>query len=130
MIYTNLIRHASLGINAASTVSLELLMHGKPVINFGFDPPGSKLAHHDRYVRHLKYDHYRPVAESGAVMVAMSEKDMAEMLYKGLTQPKADSEKRHQFIHKMFGDTLDGNSGRRVAEHILKLAETREESTQ
>ena len=122
LIYTNLVRHASLGINAASTVSLELLMLDKPVINFGFDPPGSNLAHHDRYVRHLEYDHYRPVAKSGAVMVAMSEKDMADMLHVGLTQPKHNSEKRRQFIQSMFGNTLDGKSGKRVAECLLKLS--------
>ena len=37
-IFTNLLRYASIGINAASTVSIELMIHNKPVINLGFDP--------------------------------------------------------------------------------------------
>jgi hypothetical protein len=122
-IYTGLMRYTSLGINAASTVSLELMMHDKPVLNLGFDPPGSKIPHHLRWSRHIDFDHYRPVAESGAVMVARSEDEVEKMLRKGLTEPKANSEKRYSFIKNMFGDTLDGNSGRRVAEQLLALAE-------
>ncbi len=124
-IYTSLLRHASLGINAASTVSLELMMHDKPVINLAFDPPGSNLPHHFRYVRHIEFDHYRPVAESGGVMVARSEADMAAMLHQGLTRPEADRDNRARFIRDMFGDTLDGGAGRRVAKTLVSLALSR-----
>jgi hypothetical protein len=121
-IYASLVKHAAMGINAASTVSLELLMHDKPVINLGFDPPGSKLPHHLRWIRHINYDHYKPVAESGAVTVAHSETDMREMLLRGLKNPKIDSEKRQHFIKKIFDNILNGRSGRRVAEHLVQLA--------
>ncbi len=122
IIYTSLLRHASLGINAASTVSLELMIHDKPVINIGYDPPGSSLPHCYRWVRHIEYDHYRPVAESGATMVARSIADMKCMIRKGLTEPQKGGTERRVFIRKMFGNTLDGNSGRRVAEKLLELA--------
>jgi hypothetical protein len=121
-IYTGLLRHASLGINAASTVSLELMMHDKPVINLGFDPPGSNLPYPHRYSRHLEFDHYQPVATSGGVMAARSEDDMYGMLIRGLTTPQAEHEQRCQFIQKMFGNTLDGKSGQRVARKLLELA--------
>lgn len=122
-IYTGLVKHAALGINAASTVSLELLMCDKPVINLGFDPPGSKLSHHLHWIRHINYDHYRLVAESGAVMVAYSENDMKKLLLKGLINPKVDSEKRQYFIKNMFDNTLDGYSGKRVAEQLINLTQ-------
>jgi hypothetical protein len=121
-IYTSLLRHASLGINAASTVSLELMMHDKPVINIGFDPPGSQLPHCYRWIRHIDFDHYQPVAVSGATMIARSETDLRNMVIRGLTEPQADSEKRRRFISGMFGSNLDGNSGKRVAEQLIKLA--------
>jgi len=121
-IYTSLLRHAALGINAASTVSLELLMHDKPVINLGFDPPGSSIPHHFRYARHIEFDHYWPVATSGAVMVARSAEDMREMLIRGLTVPEADSDRRRQFISNVFGDMLDGRAGQRVAERLAQIA--------
>lgn len=123
-VYTSLLRHASMGINAASTVSLELLMHDKPVMNIGFDPPGSNLPHYLRWARHIDFDHYRPVAESGAVMVARSTEDMRNMILRGLKHPEADSAARKRLIQQTFGDTLDGCSGERVAQCLLKLAST------
>jgi hypothetical protein len=121
-IYTSLLRHASLGINAASTVSLELMMRDKPVINIGFDPPGSHLPHCYRWVRHIEFDHYRAVAQSGATMVARNVEDMRTMIRKALADPRGGSLHRRAFIRRMFGNTLDGNSGRRVAEKLLQLA--------
>lgn len=120
-IYTSLVRHAALSINAASTVSLEFLMLDKPVINLDFDPPGSNLPACLGYSRHINFDHFRPVAESGATMVARSEDDMRRMLVRGLTQPEADRAARKAFIRKTFGVNLDGRSGTRVAEVLLSL---------
>jgi hypothetical protein len=124
-IYTNLLRHCSLGINAASTVSLELLMHNKPVINLGFDPPGSHLPEHLHWSRHIEFDHYKPVAESGAVMVARLIEDLGDMIAEGLIESNTGCESRHPFIQDMLGNFFDGNSGRRVAEQLVTLAETR-----
>jgi hypothetical protein len=124
-IYTSLLRHTSIGINTASTVSLELLMHDKPVMNIGFDPPGSQLNPLLHFERHINFDHYRPVVESSATMVARSVDDMRDMLYRGLTQPGKDSAKRKRFIQQMFGSTLDGHSGERVAQQLLDLARSK-----
>lgn len=121
-IYTSLLHHAILGINAASTVSLELMMLDKPVINLGFDPPGSQIPNCYRWVRHIEYDHYHPVAQSGGVMVARSVEDLHEMIYRGLTDPQAQREKQCAFIQAMFKDALDGKSGKRVALKLLELA--------
>lgn len=121
-IYTSLLHHCCMGINPASTVSLELMIHDKPIINLGLDPPGSNLPHHLRWMRHINFDHFKPVAESGAVMVARSEKDLKDMLIRGLTHPRLDSKKRCNFLKNMFGDKLDGNSGRWVAEALIKIA--------
>ena len=121
-IYSNLLRHCALGINAASTVSLELLMFDKPVINLDFDPPGSDLHWHMGYDRHIQFDHYKPVAESGAVMVARSVEDMRRFIRRGIEQPDADSDKRTELLDSMFGSMLDGRAGERVAETLLRLA--------
>ena len=122
-VYTNLLRHTALGINAASTVSLELMIFNKPVINLGFEPPGSNLPHWSRFARHIDYDHYRPVAASGGVMVARSLDALQAMILRGLSQPDADQEAQCRFIRGMFGYTLDGQSGRRVAETLIHLAQ-------
>ena len=121
-IYTSLLRECALGINAASTVSLELMIHGKPVVNLGFEPPGSHLPAGARFARHVAYEHHQPVAESGAVMLARSMDDLYAMIHRGLTQPETDSHARQRFISAFFDDRLDGKAGIRVASTLLDLA--------
>ncbi|MBD3245690.1 MAG: hypothetical protein GF333_01625 [Candidatus Omnitrophica bacterium] len=121
-VYTSLLRECSAGINAASTVSLELMMHDKPVINLAFNPPGSTLPHHLRWRRHIEYDHYRPVAESGAVDVARFPEDLPGMIRRSILHPEAGREQREQFVRRMFADTLDGKSGIRVAQKLISVA--------
>ncbi len=124
-VYSSLLRHAALGINAASTVSLELMAFDKPVINLDFDPPGTDLPWCLGFGRHIRFDHYRPVALSGAVMIARSVDDMKHMLRRGLSEPGADSDARRRFLADTFGDLLDGNAGRRIAERLLAIARGR-----
>lgn len=121
-LYTSLLRHTALGINPASTVSLELMMTGKPVINLAFEPPDSNLPTWSRFSRHIDYDHYRPVAASGGVMVARSLEDLKSMILRGLSQPDSDCAAQKCFLRNFFGDTLDGRSGLRVADELLRLA--------
>ena len=123
--YNNMLRHADLGINGASTVSLELCIYDKPVINIGYDPPNANLPYVDRWVRHLEFDHYYPIVESGAVMAVYSMAEMQEAIQSALTQPQAQQHERKQLLQKMFGDTLDGKSGERVAQQLLTLATQR-----
>jgi hypothetical protein len=121
-VYTNLLRYTALGINPASTVSLELMMFNKPVINLGFEPPGSNLPSWSRFARHIDYDHYRPVAASRGVMVVRSLEELKQMIVRGLQQPDADKAAQKDFICSFFGATLDGRSGQRVAEALLRIS--------
>lgn len=118
---TNTLRHAAVGINVASTVSLELCMFDKPVINVGYNPPHVDTELLD-YRLYYEFEHYRPVVESGAVAVARSEAELGEMLRTALTEPQAKSVERRALIDKMFGNALDSCTGLRLAEFLLKLA--------
>jgi hypothetical protein len=119
-IYSSLLHHTHLGINPASTVTLELLMLGKPVINIGFDPSGSCIPPCLRWYRHIQFDHFRPIAESGVTKVAYSVSELRTLLQSTFSQPEG-REKRLQFIEELFGDSLDGKSGRRVAQRMIEL---------
>jgi hypothetical protein len=123
-LYSSLIHHATLSINAASTVTLEFLLLDKPVINLDFDPPGTNLPWCMGYSRHIYFDHFKPIAESGATMVARSPEDMCAMLRRGLSQPQADSDKRRALVKKLFGTTQDGRCGERVAQRLYQLAQS------
>jgi hypothetical protein len=127
-LYSSLLRHCVLGVNAASTVSLELLMLDKPVINLDFDPPGSDLPWCRGYRRHILFDHYRPVAEGAAVMVARSSRDMAAMLRKGLMEPSTGSEERRNFIAQFFAGVRLGSAGGSIGCLLVQLTSDRKDS--
>jgi hypothetical protein len=123
----NTLRHAAVGINVASTITLELCMFDKPVINVAYNPPGVSLDEVN-YARYYEFDHYRPVAESGAVMLAKSETEMAEMLHRALSEPQTDTLQRAKLVKSMFGKLLDGRSGQRVARELVSIAYKHESS--
>ena len=121
-IYNSLLEHAAMGINAASTVTLELMMYGKPVVNLGLEPPGVELPHFARFARHVDYEHYRPVVQSGGVMVARSVSELCQQIRDGLLNPTKWQPAQSGFLASMFAETLDGDSGVRVARQLLRLA--------
>ncbi|HEX6964843.1 MAG TPA: hypothetical protein VF166_03515 [Gemmatimonadaceae bacterium] len=118
---TNTLRHVDAGVNVASTVSLELCMFDKPVVNVGYDPPGGEPVRVP-YARYYEFDHYRPLVECGAVQLARSPHDMRAMLREALTAPATHRAERRGLMQRMFGNTLDGRSAERVAQVLLQLA--------
>jgi hypothetical protein len=118
---SNMLRHAAVGINVASTVSLELCMFDKPVINVGYNPRGVDIGAVD-YGRYYDFDHYRPVVESRGVKVARSENEMRSALRSALKNPEEDSAARKALISGMFGDMLEGHSAVRIARALVRLA--------
>jgi hypothetical protein len=121
-LWTNTLRHCALGINVASTVSLELCMFDKPVINVGYNPPNvpeSVLS----YARFYRFDHYAPVIASGAVQLAGSLDDMRRMIRQAMAQSSDHRQERATLVHEFFGNTLDGQSGHRAMRTLLDLAQ-------
>lgn len=116
---TNMLRYADIGINVASTISLELCMFDNPVINIGYNPPGINLPF--EYRRYYDFDHYRPLVESGAVTLVTNHNDIGSAVQTALRAPSAQSSNRKAFISQMFGDTLDGYSAKRIAHRLIEL---------
>jgi hypothetical protein len=77
---------AAVGINVGSTMSLELCMFDKPVINVGYNPVGIDI-HPVDIPRYYFFDHYRPIVESRATMLAHSEDEMRQLLEQTLNNP-------------------------------------------
>ena len=124
MALANTLRHCDLGINVASTISLELCMFDKPVINVGYNP-WSARDHVVSYAEYYDFDHYKPVVDSGAVEVAWDRTQMRDLIAKALKEPGRLSLERRALLDRMFGNTLDGHSAKRVADVLLKLASNR-----
>ena len=118
---TNTLLHADVGINVASTVSLELAMFDKPVLNVGYNPPSLPTSELE-YARYYRFDHYAPVVGGGGVRVAGSPGELSAFLREELADPGRGSTARKALVQEMFGDTLDGRSGSRVAKTLATLA--------
>jgi hypothetical protein len=125
----NTLRHASVGINVASTISLELCMFDKPVINVAYNPPGLNVGPMD-YGRAYNFDHYRPVVTSGAVTLATKEAQMKALIRHALSEPQEHSASRRRLVATMFEGTLDGSSSKRVAKVLCALATAERGSSQ
>jgi hypothetical protein len=117
----NALRHCALGINVASTISLELCMFDKPVINVGYNPPFVPVDELS-YAEYYEFDHYKPVVDSGAVQVAWNCEQMITLIGESLLEPESRKGQRKKLIQRMFGSTLDGRSGDRVADTLAKIA--------
>ena len=122
-LWSNLLAHADVGINVASTVSLELCMFDKPVLNVAYNPPAIDPAEHD-YAHFYEFDHYARIVESGAVALVREADGMHAALAEALEHPQRRSERRQALLASFFADTLDGASGRRVASVLAELAAT------
>jgi len=120
-LWTSTLYHVACGVNVASTVSLELCMFDKPVVNVAFNPPSVPKSQLD-YAVYYGFDHYAPVVSSGAVCVVGDASAMKEALAKALEQPEENVSERREVLEMMFGDSLDGRSGERLAAVVESLA--------
>ncbi|MCB1043257.1 MAG: hypothetical protein KDC35_09970 [Acidobacteria bacterium] len=119
--YAHLLRYCDVGINIASTVSLELMMYDKPVINVAYQatgemPPVPFRSFYD-------FDHYKPLVESGAVSLVEHEEDMKDALKRALDEPNQLAYQRAHLLQSFFDPQLDGHAGDRIAHQIATWAE-------
>ena len=121
LLWSNMLKHCELGINVASTVALELAMFDKPVINVAYNPPGVDIRPKD-YPLYYTWDHYVPIVESGAVALANNEAEMGKLISQYLAHPEQKGKERKDMVKKFFGEYLDGQSYKRIADNILSWA--------
>jgi hypothetical protein len=117
----NLVRHANLNINMASTMTLDFAIHDRPVVNVAFDvtePPRFGVPLWDYY---YQFDHYRPVVELGAARFARSPSDLAKHVNAFLGDPSLDREARRQLVELEIGAPL-GTSSRRIIDVLAHIA--------
>jgi hypothetical protein len=102
-LFNSLINHCSIGINVASTVSLDLVILNKPVINIAFNPPGENIYPND-YEKIYDFDHYKPIIESKARSLVKNTKELEKELKTYIRNPSYLQEERKNLVNKFFGD--------------------------
>ena len=102
-------------LTLASTMAIDGMVFGKPVVIFGFDPlpnlpdPMSKFS---------AYVHLRKFLGSGLITISRSEEELVEHLNTYLKNPAHDKEKREKLLAR-YAYALDGKSSERVATAVL-----------
>lgn len=115
--WVNTFRHADVVINLSSTVTIDAAIFDKPVVNLDFDPqPGQADQQLIKDVNH-KWNHFKPIAESGGVWLVNDFDEMVKAVKTYLKQPELHREKRRWIAEYVCG-YLDGKNSQRMANAI------------
>jgi hypothetical protein len=114
----NSIYHAEVSINIASTLTLDSLAIGTPVINIDFDT--KKKDTNDSVHRFYKTNYTGTVTKFGGTWLTKSREEFSENLKKILIDNENRRDIRKKMIH-FFLNKNDNHAGDRVVENIVKF---------
>ena len=120
---TDTLANASLFICYASSISIDAAVFDVPVINIDFEINEKELLSKSPTFFYKTY-HYGNVVSSGGVRLPKSKDELISWINKYLANPAIDREARKKLVEAQCWK-LDGNSGRRIAEHILSRFDVR-----
>lgn len=119
--WINTFRHADVVVNLSSTVTVDAAIFDRPVVNLDFDPqPGQADQELIKDVNH-KWNHFKPVAESGGVWLVNNFAETAEAVKGYLKNPTLHQAERKWIVDYVCG-YLDGKCGERMAEAVSDFA--------
>lgn len=114
----NSIVHSEMVITAGSTMALDGVALGKPIIMVAFEKTRTNYwLSARRFIHH--YTHFGPLIESGGMSIARNSEELAGAVEKYLRNHDADSEGRKK-IEALFLAPFDGHSGERIAGSVLR----------
>lgn len=133
------LKNVDMGINIASTITLELLMFNKKVLNIAFTPVRNSdddiesevgdienemysakqraMVSFKDNAKWYEYDHYKDVAESGCIMICWDENNLNTDIRNAFAFEPSEQNKR-KIMDKKFSGTLDGEGIVRIAESL------------
>jgi hypothetical protein len=111
---TSLVHHCDCCVNLCSTMTLDFALGGKPTVNIAFDvasppPHGSPV-----WERYFQFEHYRPVVELGAALIARSPEELAAHVNTALGDSDVNREGREALIALQTDDTVGSANGNLV----------------
>ena len=104
-----IVRFSDVVINAGSTMSLDASICDTPVVCVDYAlAPFEKFAKlmHNFY----DYDHYRPIATSGAIRIARTPEELVTHLRSYLADPTLDRPARSALVREICGDNLEAST--------------------
>jgi len=113
-----LLEFSDLNINMLSTMSLDFIQFGKPVINTVFGNADNGLYDDQRF---LKYPHIVNVVNSQATKIVKNESELVNAINSYLENPATDAGNRKELLQLQVSKPLEG-TGKRIAQTLLKWA--------
>ena len=105
-------------VNVASTITIDAVCFDTPVVNVAFDGY-ARLEYMDSCRRYYDYDHYKNIIKTNGVKVANSVEELTDYINSYLRDPELDGIGRRKIREEQCWK-LDGKSGERIANYILK----------
>lgn len=118
VLYLNVMRHAAVVLAVYSTVFLESVVFDRPLIAAPFDGWNTRPLY--RSIRRFEgFEHFKDVAETGAIRAARSFPELKKAITNYLAYPERDIEKRERMRREICWK-LDGKSSERLVNVILE----------
>jgi hypothetical protein len=105
------LKYCDVCINIVSTMSLEAMIFGKPVINIGFAEDFSTI---------LNFPHYREVVKNKAVSIANDMNDLRDYISDYLKNPDMNKKGREKILKQLVKPT-DGFSYKRSVDFLKTI---------
>ena len=119
--WVNTMRHADIIVNLCSSIVLDGAVFDKPVINVTFDPePGTPNGDLVRDINY-KWDHYKPITESGGTWLAKDTDEILEAIRVYSRTPELQSAQRKEMLRFICGE-VDGHAAERMADAVMRIA--------
>lgn len=118
---SNLLAGCTVCLNFGSTVSIDALMVGKPVVVIAFDAD-EKLPWHISGCRQMDYVHYNKLMKLGGIRVAWSYDGLCSELDRYIQDPEADLDLRHYTLEQECG-AADGKATERVVAALNTISQ-------
>jgi CDP-glycerol glycerophosphotransferase (TagB/SpsB family) len=116
----NLLTHADVMVNFATTVTLECAIFDTPTLLVAFSPIDPEEMR--RYVVNLHFKmHYQPLVERDLVPIAWNRGDLLGWITRYLDDPSLYRAQRAEIVREWVQFT-DGRSGERLGDAILRHA--------
>lgn len=111
-----ILAYSDVNINMLSTMSLDFMQFGKPVINPVFGNVENGLYNDQRF---LNYVHINYVVESGATRVVKQKNKLIAAIQAYLENPLLDAKQREALVKLQVGKPLKG-TGKRIAKTLAQ----------
>lgn len=116
----NTLTHASVVINASSSLSVDAAILNRPIITLCYDNVPDARFPLGRSWSYNYSDHFKSLIETRGIKAVHSDDECVEAIKIYLAHPELHANER-KMVANMIGGRLDGMAGKRLADDVLTL---------